>query len=226
MIDISSIRSHKFNEEEMEFIRDHVEGTPMQQLTDEFNQRFNKSYAIKTIRGFCYRNGFKNGIDSRLNGIIGKDTRFKKGHENPWKGARLEDTPGFTREGIERMRATQFKKGQRPHNYRPLGSKRLTVDGYYEIKTAEPNKWELLHRVLWREAYGEIPKGMNVVFADGDSQNLRLENLVLVDKAVNSKRRKYGKPADSDIGHTIIALSELDIAIERKDGKKKRRRKQ
>lgn len=49
-------------------------------------------------------------------------------------------------------------------------------------------KWELYHRHLWRQHFGEIPKGMNVVFKDGNSENCVIENLELIDKRENLKR--------------------------------------
>ena len=56
----------------------------------------------------------------------------------------------------------------------------ITKDGYLEIKVAEPNKWALKHRIVYEDAYGKIPKGMNLIFADGNKLNLELDNLLLV----------------------------------------------
>ncbi len=36
-----------------------------------------------------------------------------------------------------------FEKGHISKNHKPIGSERINVAGYIEIKTAEPNKWEL-----------------------------------------------------------------------------------
>ena len=41
----------------------------------------------------------------------------------------------MTPEAIERTKATRFKKGDKPGNHRKVGSERITVDGYIEIKT-------------------------------------------------------------------------------------------
>lgn len=216
--------SKLFTGEEVEFIREHHKGIHMKDLLEMLNERFNKSYRLSQLISFCYKNGFKNGLDTRLNGSQGAENRFKGGYISPYKGMALKDREGYTEDSFERMKPTQFKKGNRPHNYRPIGSIRFSADGYYEKKTAE-HKWELLQRVIWREAYGEIPKGSVIVFLDGDSRNVKLENLALVDYQVNMKRHKFGKPADTDTGRTIIALSELDMAIDRRSGKKKRVRK-
>ena len=76
---------------------------------------------------------------------------------------------------------TSFKKGNIPSNHREVGEER-TKDGYIEIKVAEPNKWELKHRVIYKKHFGEIPKGYNIMFADKNKRNFNIDNLILVSK--------------------------------------------
>ena len=92
--------------------------------------------------------------------------RMKKGR-NTWnKGMRGE---------------TQFKKGIIPHNYKPVGSTRITKDGYTEIKIADPRTWELMHREVWKQHHGEYPPaGTAIVFIDGNKQNCEISNLQLL----------------------------------------------
>ena len=78
---------------------------------------------------------------------------------------------------------TSFKKGTIPPNYRPVGSERINMEGYTEVKVKDPNKWELKHRLIYKQHYGEIPKGHNVIFADRNIQNFDINNLILVSKA-------------------------------------------
>lgn len=103
--------------------------------------------------------------------------RFKKGSIPANKGKKM------SAEMYERCKGTMFKKGQLSHNRRPLGSERVNMDGYVEIKVAEPNKWRLKHRVLWEEAHGPIPKGHNIQFKDGNKQNLAMDNLYMISQA-------------------------------------------
>ena len=102
--------------------------------------------------------------------------QFKKGTVPPNKGKKM------SAELYARCAPTMFKKGNKPHTYRPVGSERVNVDGYVEVKVADPNKWRLKHRVIWEEAHGPIPKGHNVQFRDGNSQNLDLGNLYLISR--------------------------------------------
>lgn len=104
-------------------------------------------------------------------------TQFKKGHVPPNKGKKVDAAT------YEKMSRTFFKKGQRPQNHKDVGSERVTKDGYIEIKVAEPNKWRLKHRVVWEQAYGKIPPRHNIQFRNGNSKDIRLENLYMISQA-------------------------------------------
>lgn len=101
-------------------------------------------------------------------------TRFKKGHVSHNKGKKMDA------ETYAKVRGTMFKKGNIPANHRPVGSERLNVDGYVEVKIAEPNKWRGKHRVIWEREHGEVPKGYSVSFKNGNRQDFSLDNLILV----------------------------------------------
>ena len=100
--------------------------------------------------------------------------RFKKGSVPPNKGKKMSP------EVYEKVKETMFKKGHSPVNHREVGSERINVDGYIEIKVAEPNRWKLKHRIIWEQVNGEIPKGYNVQFKNHNPQDCRIENLYLI----------------------------------------------
>lgn len=109
-----------------------------------------------------------------------------------------KQTEFMSPEGIERTRATRFKKGQLGWNHKEVGYERISVDGYVEIKVAEPNKFKLKHRLVWEQHNGTIPKGFNVQFKDKNPQNVTIENLYLISrseqmKKENSFHAKYPK---------------------------------
>lgn len=110
-----------------------------------------------------------------------KAHRFAKGHVPQNKGKKM------SAEMYAKAAPTMFKKGNTPVNHRKVGSERVNVDGYVEIKVAEPNKWKLKHRVLWEQVNGEIPAGMNIQFKNGNSQDVRIENLYLISKSDQMK---------------------------------------
>lgn len=105
---------------------------------------------------------------------VGQAYRFKPGH-TPWNKGYSFDPGGRSVEA-------RFKKGMVPANHRPVGSTRTDKDGYIEIKIAEGmHQWRLLHREVWKKACGEYPpRGMALVFRDGDKQNCSIENLELL----------------------------------------------
>ena len=91
-----------------------------------------------------------------------------------------------------RMAETQFKKGNVPHNWRPVGSERVNVDGYIEIKVSGPKKWMMKHRYVWQQHYGEIPKGSMVIFKDGNRLNTDIDNLMLITQGINGRLSRLG----------------------------------
>jgi hypothetical protein len=103
-------------------------------------------------------------------------TQFKKGMTSWNKG-----TKGVMMGGVE----TQFKKGQNPHNTKPIGY-RSTRDGYTVEKTA--NGFKLVHVMLWESINGPVAKGMLVVFKDRNKQNMCIENLELIDRNEHMRR--------------------------------------
>ena len=59
--------------------------------------------------------------------------------------------------------ATQFKKGQMPTTWMPIGSYRVNGDGYLDRKVSDtgysPRDWRPVHQLVWIEAHGEILSG-------------------------------------------------------------------
>lgn len=146
-------------------------------------------------------------------------TRFKKGHVPANKGKKMST------EQYEKCKATMFKKGGCPPNHRPVGSERVNVDGYVEIKVAEPNKWRLKHRVLWEEAHGPIPKGYNIQFKDGNRQNLAMDNLYMLSRAdqIRNENNLYCRYPDGVI-ELIRAKAQLKSLITKRKKKLKNER--
>lgn len=140
---------------------------------------------------------------------MGKMHRFPKGHVPMNKGQKMSN------EVKTRIRHTFFKKGSKPHNTQQVGYTRKNAEGYTEVKLAD-RVFVGLHRLLWEQHNGPIPKGMAVIFADGDKSNFDLENLVCVsrgDLAILNKNKKYGK----DIAETALLLSKLKNIISNKN---------
>jgi len=110
--------------------------------------------------------------------------RFPKGNQ-PWnKGVKGVSYPG--------SEATQFKKGQKSHTWKPLGTERLSKEGYLQRKMFDTGctrrDFVAVHHLLWREHFGEIPEGHKIAFKDGDKTNIVIGNLELVTDAEMMRR--------------------------------------
>ncbi len=157
---------HRYTKEQLEFLREHAVGRKSDELTDIFNSHFGLSVPRSSIRSAKKNHDIKCGVDCK----------FKKGFVPPNKGKKGINYPG--------MVATQFEKGNKPWNYRPVGSERVNVDGYIEIKVADPRTWKAKHVLVWEKVNGSIPKGHVIIFADGDKTNVSLDNLILIPRSL------------------------------------------
>jgi len=137
----------------------------------------------------------------------GKDYQFKKGLTTWNKGRKL---------GSEWGKQTHFKKGSRPHNYKPVGSKRICKDGYHETKVADPKTWKQDHVSLWEQANGPVPKHCIIRFIDGNKNNITLSNVMLINTAQNMKLNTIHRfPAP--LKRAIKTLAKLKRTIHAKE---------
>lgn len=143
-------------------------------------------------------------------------TRFHKGHIPTNKGKKV------SQEIYEKMSPTMFKKGHINENKRAVGSERVNVYGYIEIKVAEPNRWRLKHRLIWEQVNGGIPKGYNVQFKNHNPQDCRIENLYLICRAEQiAKENSYWAKYPKEIQELIHLKGVVNRAIHKaeKNGK-------
>lgn len=142
---------------------------------------------------------------------------FKEG-DIPWnKGKKIPE------EIKKKSSKTWFKKGQIPQNYRPVGSTRLNINDYKEIKVEEPNKWVLYHRYLWENRHKrKLKKNEVVIFADGDKTNFNIENLILINRNQLATLNRNGLISpDPEITKAGINLAKVMEVVYAKEKKRK-----
>jgi hypothetical protein len=115
----------------------------------------------------------------------GKATQFQKGSVPANKGQKM------SKDVYEKAKPTMFKKGSKPMNTQPIGTihQRKDTGGkmYQYIKLSDCN-WQLLNRYTWEQHNGPIPKGMVVVYKDGNYMNNDINNLLMITKKENMAR--------------------------------------
>ena len=192
-------------DEQEEFIRQHQQGLGSQELADLVNGKFGTGFKASQMLSYRRRHNL-------LSGLTG---RFEKGGDSWNKGLKQEDF--MTQAQIEKTKGTRFKKGSIPPNWLPIGSERVTVDGYVEIKVADgqkQNNYKLKHRVLWQAHHGEIPKGYVVMFKNGNSLDLDIRNLMLVSRGQLAVFNKQYKRTESPIlNEAILNKIKLDLTL-------------
>jgi hypothetical protein len=180
------------------------------QLARRLNLHKSKQFIADTARDRTMRPGH--------GGLL---TRFQPGLQ-PWnKGRKLGakwSTPG--------MRRTQFKKGQRPMKWRPIGSTRINADGYMERKVADISHdqpywwkcWRMEHVLVWEKKHRrKVPKGRVIVFKDGNKRNLKPSNLQCITRQelVHRNRWEY-QHYPLQLRRLILATGKLDNLLRRK----------
>lgn len=151
----------------------------------------------------------------------GRATRFQKGRTPFQKGKKIEEW--MSPEGIANSVKGRFKKGRPSQNIRPVGSERVNVDGYIEIKIAEPSKWRQKQRVVWEAEHGPVPDGYMVSFIDGNKQNCALSNLRLITRADNLRNVSVNNYPDEvrEVIHMRAVLKRhINTQKRKRDGNK------
>lgn len=193
---------HKWTKFELDYLRLISWNRSHKDIARMFNDHFKLDISCAAIVGTMNRNNIQTG----------RTGRFSKGNIPHNKGKKMPP------EVYEKAKATMFKKGNIPPNYRPVGSERTTKDGYREIKVADPNKWELKHRYIYEQHFGKISKGDRVIFLDNDKTNFDINNLKCISRKehlyMNGNKFRF---EDRDTTYAAVNIAKLAIKIQEKE---------
>lgn len=198
-----------YSKTELAFIKRHRK-LPRAQIHAEFVAAFpDHAVSFAALKQIIDRNGWHNG----------RDARFAKGIVPANKGKKMPFNANSAR--------TQFKKGGRHgearRKYKPIGTERLSKDGYRERKIHDgmpmQSRWRLVHLVEWEAINGPIPKGM-ALKCKSDRANTDPSNWDLVPRALlprlNGKSGRHYDAASPDVKATIMAIAKLEHGIREK----------
>ena len=211
-----------------EYIRDNSWGVSSKEMAERVNDLFGTNWSPVKIKQFRQRHGIKSGVTGW----------YQKGHSPGNKGKKLEEyvkDPARVEDILRRISATQFKKGQTPPNEKQIGDITIrnvysrhgeVVEQYKYIKVSMEggywDRWTPLHRKVWEDHNGHIPKDMCIGFKDGNTLNCDINNLMLMSRAEISTMTKKGlRFDDPDLTETALYMVRLQQAANkrRKNGK-------
>jgi hypothetical protein len=191
------------------------------QLRRSIAATYNRAHALGLAKSAAYLAG-PDAYRLRRGDQVGARTRFPKGHVPANKGLRR---PGWF---SGRMRETQFKRGERRGVaitlYKPIGTERVSKDGYLERKINDDlplqRRWRAVHLVLWESVHGPIPRGHALAFLNGDKRDIRLDNLALITRrALMARNTVHNLP--KPLARTIQLLGALKNSIRRRAEREK-----
>lgn len=161
-------KKHKWTSEQIEYLSSIYAGRSRQDSTDMFNAKYNTDLSFRAVGEQMRRHGVRNYME-------GHKSRLAKGH-TPWNKG-IPFSPAGSEKGW-------FKPNQKPFNNRQVGDERFE-QGYWWVKVDDNGKWALKHREVWKNHYGVVLEGSeSILFKDGDSSNLDIDNLFCVPRHV------------------------------------------
>jgi hypothetical protein len=179
-------RTKMYQVEQAKPLRVYPSWEPREFVCDECGARFiakpttNKDGGMPRPRRFCGESCYRTWLKTHPT----NKGSFKKGFE-PWnKGVK----------GIRLSPATEFKKGNIPASYVPIGT--VVIRDQHRgsdrkqayIKVADPNAWKARALVNWEEHNGTLEKGLILWHKDGDSLNDDINNLEAITRAESLAR--------------------------------------
>lgn len=187
-----------FTPNQEKFIKENVKGVTNADLTQMINEKFSTNFSVKQVKGYKSNHKLSSGLTGR----------FEKGHIPFSKGKKWDEF--MPKSSQAKSRKTTFKKGQKPINYRPVGSERINVNGYTEVKIKDPNVWKLKHQIIYEERNGPILPGFKIIFKDGNRQNLDINNLECIsdqeELIINKHHLRY---EDKELTETGILIAKV-----------------
>lgn len=191
-----------YSEDELAWIeaRKHL---PRAQLHTAFVETFGRTDVSQMhISSLCKRKGW----------LTGRTGRYAPGHA-PTGGGNPHH-PNCV--------ATRFKKGSRTGKanqvYKPIGTERITAEGYVERKIHDglplQSRWRGVHLIRWEAENGPVPDGHCLKCLDGDRGNTDPLNWIAIPRALLPRlagrwRMNYDD-APEELKPVLLAIAKLE----------------
>lgn len=189
---------------QLAFIKRHRK-LPRRELCAAFIRAFphRRNVSVENLKRLCERKGWLNG----------RNGHFRKGAVPANKGKKMPYNANSAR--------TRFKKGNRSgeaqRKYKPIGSERLSKEGYLERKVHDglpmQSRWRAVHILNWEKQHGAVPEGHCLKCLDGDKLNTDPSNWELISRAVlvrlSGKSSNQYDRAPAELKPTVMAIAKL-----------------
>lgn len=184
---------------------------PRRQLHADFCVHWGRDdVSFDALNSLCKRNGW----------LTGRTGCFEPGLVPHNKGLKGQCAPGSEK--------GWFSKGGRSGKardlYKPIGTERLSKDGYLERKIHDgmplQSRWRAVHLIRWEASNGPLPEGHCLKCLDGNKANTDPNNWICIPRALLPKlnARWSGVAFDDappELKPTILATAQLDYAARR-----------
>lgn len=183
------MKKQNWTDAERDLLREHYPNNYTSVVAALLNRRVGQVYNQASVLGLKKSDAFiKKELQRQAERLreAGASYRFAKGTTPPNKGRK--QTEYMSAEAIERTKGTRFITGQPPHNSLPdfteVTRKDKAGKPYIMIKAPGERKLKYKHIWLWeKENKTLLPKGYNIVFKDGNTQNITIDNLECISNA-------------------------------------------
>ena len=204
---------HVWTDPEIAVLRELYPSAPTQAIADLLTLPVYRVYAKANALGLRKNQEHAEAMKAKLRAAMldpdhpGRRCQFHKGLV-PWnKGVK-----GLSYEG---SKPTQFKAGHRPHTWRPIGSDRVSKEGYLQVKLYDTGctrrDYVPVHHLVWELHRGPIPGGYRVTFKDRNKTHIIIANLELVSVADMMRRNTV-----HNLPQPLPELIQLRGALKRK----------
>jgi hypothetical protein len=135
------------------------------------------------------------------------------------KGISLGGEAGWFKPGHRAGRAEEL--------YQPIGTERISKDGYLERKVNDAlplqARWRAVHLLEWEAVHGRVPKGHALAFRNGNRRDIRLDNLQLISRReLMARNTVHNLP--KPLADTVRLLGALNRKIRRMGHEESNRR--
>ena len=198
--------SSKYPEGMAEYVASIAQGKSTAELVEAVNRKYGAgTIGIRQMKAYKKNHGINTGLTGQ----------FEPGHIPANKGKKMNP------EQYRKCKATMFRKGNVPANHMEVGEYTHTTDGYLVRKVKEDGiqreRFEYVHRKVWEEHNGPIPEGKMVSFLDGDKDNCKIENLVLLDNSENLEMNRSNlRFSPAEVTEAGVNIAKIKVAARRR----------